>query len=132
VSVERALVVAGLADERARDYAPDRMLIGQNLARRAARGVQLIERNRLLVCGDLKDGIGRRVDDPLPGALVLLAELLNDLSSGRRLVPEHAAARAMHERIDHVVRKSLRVRRQRPRRHDAHQFPVPCRRVLPG
>ncbi len=79
---------------------------------------------------DLEDGIRGRVDDPLPGSLVLLPELLDDLGPRRRLVAEDAPARPVHERVDHVVRKALRVGGKRRRRDDAHQLPVPGRRVL--
>src|SRR5206468_2019808 len=73
---------------------------------------------------------GRGVDDPLAGALVLFAELLDDLRARSRLVAQNTAARAVHERIDHVMRKALRVGRKRSRRDDAHQFPVPRGRIL--
>ena len=46
------------------------------------------------------------------------------------LVAEHAAAGAVHERVDHVVREAVRVGRERRRRDDAHQLPVAGRRVL--
>ena len=95
-----------------------------------AAGVELLELNRLLVRGDLEDRVRRRVDDPLTSALVLLAQLLDDLRPGRRLVAEHAATGSVHERIDHVVRKAMRIRRHRLRRDNAHQLPVAGRRVL--
>ena len=113
VAVRRALVVARLADERPRDHAADGVLAGQDLARDPAGLVELLERDRLLVRRDLEDRVGGRVDDPLAGALVLLAELLDDLRARRRLVAEHAAAGAVHERVDHVVREAVRVRRHR-------------------
>ena len=91
VPVRRALVVAGLSDERPGDHAPHRVLAGEDLARLPAALVQLLERNRLLVRRDLEDGVGRRVDDPLARLLVLLAELLDDLRARGRLVAEHAA-----------------------------------------
>jgi hypothetical protein len=130
VPVRRALVVPGLADERTGDHAADGVLAGQNLARDLAALVELLERDGLLVRGDLEDGVRRRVDDPLAGALMLLAELLDDLRARGRLVAEHTAARSVHERVDHVVREPLRVRRERRRRDDAHQLPVAGRRVL--
>src|SRR6266498_670402 len=92
VAVGRTLVVARLADERARDHASDGVLARQDLARDPRRLVQLLERNGLLVRSDLKDGVRRRVDDPLAGLLVLFSELLDDLRAGRRLVPEHTAS----------------------------------------
>ena len=130
VAVRRALVVARLADERPRDHAADGVLAGEDLARDPAGLVELLERDRLLVRGDLEDRVGGRVDDPLARLLVLLAELLDDLRPRRRLVADHAARGAVHERVDHVVREAVRVRRQRLRRDDPHQLPVAERRVL--
>ena len=130
VPVRRPLVVPRRADERAGDDAADGVLAGEDLARGPAGVVQLLERDRLLVRRDLEDGVGRRVDDPLAGLLVLLAELLDHLGAGRGLVAEHAAARAVHERVDHLVGEPVRVGRERHRGDDAHQLPVPCRGVL--
>src|SRR5207247_3899962 len=97
VTVRRVLVVAGLADERTRDHAADRMLAGEDLARNPAGFVELFERNVLLVRGDLEDGVGRRVDDPLARLLVLLAQLLDDLRPRGGFVAEHAAPGPVHE-----------------------------------
>src|SRR5438034_4529598 len=88
VAIRRPLVVAGLADERPGDDAADRVPSGQDLARDATTVVELLERDRLLVGGDLEHGVGRRVDDPLACLLVLLAELLDDLGPRSRLVAE--------------------------------------------
>ena len=87
VAVRRALVVPGLADERPRDHAADGVLAGEDLAGDAAAVVELLERDRLLVRGDLEDRVGGRVDDPLPRLLVLLAELLDDLRPDAGLLP---------------------------------------------
>src|SRR6185503_3909797 len=84
----------------------------------------------LLVRSDLEDRVRARVDDPLARALMLFTELLDDLGPARGLVAEHAAARAVHERVDHIVRKPERIGRHRLRRDDAHQFPMTGRRVL--
>jgi hypothetical protein len=62
---------------------------------------------------------------------VLLAELLDDLRPGGGLVAEHAASRAVHERVDDLVGEAVRIGRERRRRDDAHQLPVAGRRVLP-
>ena len=130
VAVRRAHVVVGRAGERPRDHAADCVLAGEDLARDLARLVELVERHRLLVRRDLEDGVGRRVDDPLAGLLVLLAELLDDLGARRGLVAEHAAPGAVHERVDDVVREPVRIRRERLRGDDAHQLPVAGGRVL--
>src|SRR4029077_7657439 len=85
-AVRRADVVAGLADKRPGDDAPDGVLAGEDLARRSATLIELLQRDRSLVAGDLEDGVGRRVDDPLSRSLVLLPELLDDLGARSRLV----------------------------------------------
>ena len=130
VPVRRALVLPRRPEERAGDDTPDGVLAGEDLARRAAGVVELLERDRLLVRSDLEDRVRRRVDDPLARLLVLLAVLLDHLGARRRLVAEDAAPGAVHERVDHVVGEAVRVRRERHRRDDAHQLPVPRRRVL--
>ena len=91
VPVGRSCVRARFADERPGDDPPHRVLAGEDLARDLAGAVQLLERNRLLVSRDLEDRVGRGVDDPLPGALMLLTELLDDLRARRGLVAEDAA-----------------------------------------
>jgi hypothetical protein len=130
VPVRRALVVAGGADERTRDDAAHRVPSGEDLPGDTAAVVELLERDRLLVCRDLEDGVRGRVDDPLPGLLVLLAELLDDLRARRRLVAEDAATRLVHERVDHLVGEPVRVRRERRGCDDAHHLPVARGRVL--
>src|SRR5262249_31709767 len=107
VTVRGPLVVARLARERSRDHAPDRVAAGEDLPRDPAAVVELLERDRVLVRGDLEHGVGRRVDDPLSGPLMLLAQLLDDLRARRRLVAENAATRLVHERVDDVVRKPV-------------------------
>src|SRR5262249_31786075 len=121
---------AGDTDERARNHAAHSVLPREDLAGDATRAVELVQRNRLFVSGDLEDRVRARVDDPLAGALMLFAELLDDLCSARRPVAEHAAPGAIHERVDHVVGKAEWVRRHRLRRDYAHELPVPCGRVL--
>src|SRR5439155_10907652 len=80
--------------------------------------------------GDLEDRIRGGVDDPLAGSLMFLAELLDDLGPRRRLVSEHSPAGSVHERIDHVVREAVWVRRHGLRRDDPHQLPMTGGRVL--
>jgi hypothetical protein len=61
---------------------------------------------------------------------MLFAELLDDLGAGSRLVAEHPPASAVHERVDHVVRKAVRIGRHRLGCDHAHQLPVSRGRVL--
>ncbi len=131
VSVRRSLVVTRLARERTRDHAPDGVAAAKDLARHPASFVELLERDRVLVRCDLEDRVGGRVDDPLPGLLVLLAELLDDLRARGGSVADDAPSSAVHERVDHVVREPVRIRRERRRRDDPHHLPVPGGRVLP-
>ena len=130
VPVRRAHVVARLTFERPCDDAPDRVLARQDLARDLASPVELLERNRVDVRRDLEDGVGRGVDDPLAGSLMLLPQLLDDLGAGSRLVPEDTTTRLVHEGVEHVERKAVRIGRQCRWRDDAHQLPVAGRRVL--
>src|SRR3954447_1820342 len=130
VTIRRPRVVARRPRERTGDHAADRMLAAEDIAGSLAGLVELVERNRLLVRGDLEDRVGRRVDDPLPRLLMLLAELLDDLRPRGGLVADDASARLVHERVDDVVREPVWVGREGLRRHDTHQFPVPGRRVL--
>ena len=64
------------------DHAADGVLAREDLARDAAALVQLLERDRLLVGGDLEDGVGRRVDDPLARPAMLLSMGIQDGRSG--------------------------------------------------
>ena len=61
---------------------------------------------------------------------MLLAELLDDLRPRRDLVPDDAAPGLVHERVDHVVREAVRIRRERLRGDDPHHLPVTRRGVL--
>ncbi len=99
VPVWRPLVGARLALERPRDHTADRVLACEQPAGRAAGRVQLLERHRLLVGRDLKHAVGGRVDDPASGALVLLAEQLDDLGARGGDVADHAAAGQTRELI---------------------------------
>src|SRR5207247_510369 len=70
------------------------------------------------------------VDDPLARSPMLLPELFDDLRPRRRLVAEHAPSGPVHERVDHLERKAVRVRGHCLGRDDPHQLPVTRRRVL--
>ena len=130
VAVRRSRVVARLSDERAGDHAPDRVLPRQNLAGDPAGSVELVKRDRLLVRGDLKDGVGGRIDDPLAGPLVFLAELFDDVRPRGGLVAEHPAPRPVGELLDDLERKSMWEGRHRLWRDDPHELPVARGRVL--
>ncbi len=131
VAVGRPRVVAGLTLERPRDHPADGVLAGEDVPRGLGSRVQLLQRDRVRVGGDLKDAVTGRVDDPLPRLLVLLAELVDDLGARRGLVADHSPPRPVRERVDDVEREAVRVRRKGLRGDDAHELPVARRRVLP-
>ena len=103
----------GRALERPRDHAPDGVLAGHRLARRGARREQVVLAEHVVVGGELQHRVGRRVEDHLAGAQVVLAPLLDDLGPARRVVGAEAQAGDALERRHHVGREAVRVGRQR-------------------
>jgi hypothetical protein len=79
----------------------------ENLARHATGTVQLVERDDLLVGGNLEDGIAAGVNDEVAGADVLVAELLEDGRPRGRPVAEDPAAGAAPERVEDLGREAL-------------------------
>ena len=134
----RPAVVTGLALEGARDHPADGVGALQLAACHAARRVQLVDRDDVLVRGDLEHAVGRRVDDPAAGPAMLVAELLDDLRAGGGHVAEHPAAGRRREGVDHVVGKPVRERRKWALQDDPRSSPsapswCPCRRCArPG
>src|SRR6266576_1437397 len=53
----------------------------EQVARDRTRPVELVQGDRLLVSRHLEDRVGRGVDDPLPGALMLRSQLGDDLGA---------------------------------------------------
>ena len=66
----------------------------EDLARDPAPRVQRLDRNDVLVRGDLEDGVAGRVEDGPARPHVLVAELLEDRRPGRGLVPQHLPSRS--------------------------------------
>ena len=87
----------------------------------------------VVVGGDLQHRVGRRVEDQLAGAQVMLGpELLDDLGAAGGLVAAEAQARGLLDGGDDLGREAVGVGRQRRRRHHAHELPVAGGRVLAG
>ena len=108
----------------------------QDAARDLAPVVELGDRHDVLVAGDLEDGVGRRVDDGPAGGDVLVAELVDDAGAGGRPVAEHAPADGRLERLDHLGREAVGIRRERAARGRRPSSPsgrwsCPCRRRAP-
>ncbi len=122
--------VARLALERPRDHAPDGVLAGHHRPRGAARLDELVLAQPVVVGGELEHRVGRRVEDHLARAQVVLAELLDDGDAvGRAVGAEAQAGRALelgHERR----REAARIGRRRGVGDDAHELPVTGGRVL--
>ena len=128
--MRRALVRPGNSRKRPRDHPAHHMLAHEQLPRDLARPVQLGKGDRVLVRGDLEDRVRRSVYDPLPGALVLLAQLGDDGGPGRRPVSDHAAPGATRELVEQLLRKAVRIGAKRPVEDDPADLPVPRGRVL--
>ena len=84
------------------------MRAAQDVARGLADLVQLPERDHLFVRRDLKNAVGRGVDDRRAGAHVLLAKFLDDLGAGGGLVAERAASDAALEFVHDLRGKTVR------------------------
>src|SRR5207237_852352 len=126
VSVLRWLECARRAYERARDDATDLVLAPQETARRLANLVEARQGHDLFVRGNLEDGIGGRVDDGLARADVLLAEFLDYLGAGGRVVAEDAGHSGLRdEASDDVGRESVWVNGERAFEYDSGHLPVP-------
>ena len=118
------------AVERSRDHASYCVLPGQDPASGEAVVVQLLLLHHVRMCGDLEDGVLRRVDDQLAGTKVPLAVVEDRAQPLRRRVADHAAARRALELGDHLRREPPGVHGE-ARHADAHHLPVPRGRVLP-
>jgi len=124
-------IVSGGPHERPRDHARDAVRV-QDPPRGLARPVEFLERDRLLVRGDLEDRVGRGIDDQVSGALMLLPESSDDLRAARGHVPEHAASGLAAERVEDLGWKAVREQRERTIEDDSGHLPVSGRRVLAG
>ena len=82
--------------------------------------------------GDLEHTVGRRVDDPFAGLLVLGTEIVEHLRAGCRTVAQHTASRPTRELGDHLGGKTRRVGRERSCNDEPADLPMPSRAVLPG
>ena len=79
---------------------------------------------------DLKDAVGRGVDDPVSALLLLRAVIGNDLRARIGLVAQHAAPRGSGKGIDQMLRKTVGIGRQGAGRDQPRQLPMPDGGVL--
>ncbi len=113
-----------MGSEWPRDDAPHFVRSAQNVARGLTNLVQLPEGDDVFVGGDLKDAVGRGVDDRRPGPDVLLAEFRDDLRARRGLITERRAAGPAFELRHHVGREAVGVQREWLIEMDADHLPV--------
>jgi hypothetical protein len=94
-------------DHRETPCSPCSISRRRHMRRRARR------RRRLLVRGHLKDAVRRGVDDPLAGALVLLAQVVQNRGARRGPVSQDAAPGPPGELRDHRIGEPVGVGRER-------------------
>jgi hypothetical protein len=117
------------AEKRPGDDAADAIRI-RVPPRDTADFVEALERNDALVCGDLKDGIGRCVKDRFSCLDVFVAELVEDHSPALWVVPEKVNARFGFDGVNQFGRE-LRVSSERFLEDRPGDFPMASGGVLP-
>src|SRR2546426_11331181 len=125
-----AAKVSGLPDEGPRDD-PSHLIFANELrARDFAPAIEYFEWHDLFVGGDLKDAVGRRVNNRPSGSHMLFAKFFDDLGPRSGFVAQGAAADCSFKRLDHTRRKTIWISRERVRGDDAAHLPVAGSGVL--
>ncbi len=125
---------ARCSPERAGDDPRHAVLTGEQVARDAARGVQLARAGcSLIVRRDLEDRVGRGVDDPLAGGNLFGSKFVENRGARGRPVAEHAASGLLDELVDARRAGSRAGRSERAARESIRKAPsapscCPCRR----
>ena len=132
VPVRRPRVRAGRPDKRPRDHAADSQAVHDDAIGRLAHPVQLGHGHDVFMRGNLEDAVGGGVHDGPARGDMRVAEPLDDLGARRDLVAQGLPANLALEPLDHVWRKAVGKRRERPVEHDAGDLPVAGHRVLAG
>src|SRR5205823_1799317 len=110
----------GRSDERTGDDASDSEALARQLVRDIARAIQLRNGDDVLVRGDLKYAVGRRVNDQRAGSQVLRAELVDDLRTRCSLVAEYASSGLARERVQEIAGETVRKDWKRALQEDPH------------
>ena len=118
--------------EGARDHPGHPVRTLEQALRDLAGPVQFGEGHHLLVRRELADAVGRGVEDPRPGAAVLLPQLVEDHGPRGGPVAQHPAPRLPRQRLDERRREALRVGPERFRQAEPEQLPVAGGAVLAG
>jgi hypothetical protein len=84
------------------------------------------------VCGNLKDAVGRGVDDQRARSHVLGSKFLDDFGPGRHLVSDDAPSGQPRELINQVRLEAIWEDGKRILEHDAHHFPMAGHGIFTG
>src|SRR3954470_19659954 len=103
----------------------------QHLAGDLAAAVLLVQRNGLLMRGELKDRVRGRIEDPGTRSLMLLPEPVDDRRAAADHVADHFAPRSARELLDDLPRKAVRITGKGFLQMHAGDFPVTGGAVLP-
>ena len=125
-------VGGAVAHERAGNDAAHAVFAGQQLPRLCADLVQLFHRDDGLVRSDLEHTVGGGVDDECAGFHVLLAVVADDVGAGIGLVAQNLIAGFGGERIQQLLRETVREGGQRFGTQQTRDFPVADGRILAG
>ena len=124
VPVGSTLIAAALPYKGAGDHPANTVPALQDLPGCAAICVQLLRRNHILMGGDLKHRIRRGIHDQVSGTDMLIAVLLNNRCPGPGGICQHAPAGCLTERLQHFLRETIGIGRQRIRRNQTGDLPV--------
>ena len=105
--------------ERACDNPADSVISGEYLPRHSAILIQFLWWNYRLVSGYLEHAVRRSIHDKIAGAKMFLTVISDHLGSAVWLVAEHSPAGRSLELLNHLVRETIRKRRERLFRNDA-------------
>ena len=95
-----------------------------------ADAVELVERNHILMRGDLQHRIARGVDDQVARGQLVLAVVLEHFGAGVGLVAHDVATAERAELVEQLIGEALREVIHLKARGQAHHFPVAVERVV--
>ena len=119
-----AELAGGLPHIGAGNDTPHAMLASENGSCLAAGIVQLIQGNPVFVGCHLEHRVGRGVDNPLAGLLLLLAVVPNHIGAGIGQIAQHTPSGLLFKFLQHLLGEALGVGGQRIGRHNARNFPM--------
>ena len=101
-------------------------------ARNVADTVQLFQRNDVVMGGNLKHAVCRRVDNGLLRTEMVRPEAFDDFRARRNFVADIAVACLCREQVHQLFGERVGKGRERVVYGISHEFPMAARRVLSG